>query len=263
MGIKTMLYANGIGPVNKKINIKISKRILQRVDVITLREPASLKELESYNITKPIKLVTADPALTLEKPSVDISHILLKYGIALDSPMVGLSVRNWHDMSNCEDVLAKIADYIYLNYRAQVVFIPFQYEKDIKTVDKICSKMKTGAFIIREKLEVDQIIKIISSLELLIGMRLHSLIYGASMQIPIIGIKYEQKVNGFLDYIGQKSAGDVNSLDYESFKKLLDEVWNNREKVKSQLTEILKEHKEKALENAKIAISLIGDNKNE
>jgi len=37
MGMKVMIYANGIGPLNKEKK-KLTKKIVNRVDVITLRE---------------------------------------------------------------------------------------------------------------------------------------------------------------------------------------------------------------------------------
>ena len=41
-----MLYANGIEPINKYINKRLTKVILNKVDMITLREEASKKELQ-------------------------------------------------------------------------------------------------------------------------------------------------------------------------------------------------------------------------
>ena len=61
-----MVYANGIGPVNYKVNRFLTRNVVNQVDLITLREETSCIELESLNITRPNILVTADPAFSLE-----------------------------------------------------------------------------------------------------------------------------------------------------------------------------------------------------
>jgi len=53
MGMKVMIYANGIGPLNKEKNRKLTKKIVNRVDVITLREKLSYEELNNLKIQSP------------------------------------------------------------------------------------------------------------------------------------------------------------------------------------------------------------------
>ena len=50
---KVMLYANGIGPLTSFKNIEKTKNILNRVDLITLRDNQSLAELEHIGVDKP------------------------------------------------------------------------------------------------------------------------------------------------------------------------------------------------------------------
>ena len=45
-GLKTMLYANGIGPIRKRADRRLTARILNRVDLITLRDDKSDEELK-------------------------------------------------------------------------------------------------------------------------------------------------------------------------------------------------------------------------
>ena len=76
-GLKVMLYANGIEPINKYINKRLTKVILNKVDMITLREEASKKELQKLGINKPQTIVTADPAFTIEPCIVnEVENIL-------------------------------------------------------------------------------------------------------------------------------------------------------------------------------------------
>ena len=64
-----MLYANGLGPIKEK-NIPLVKYVLNKVDLITLRENVSLDEITRCGITKPKVRITADPAFNLEPASI-------------------------------------------------------------------------------------------------------------------------------------------------------------------------------------------------
>ena len=60
-----------------------------------------------------------------------------------------------------------------------------------------------------------------------------------------------------MQYVGQVSAGNINSLETESLKKIIDEVWNNRDSIKENLDKNIAFLKDKAFENARIAMDLI------
>lgn len=49
--------------------------------------------------------------------------------------------------------------------------------------------------------------------EVLIGMRLHSLIYAAGQRVPLIGISYDPKIDHFLDRVRCQPVGTTQSLD--------------------------------------------------
>lgn len=47
---KVMLYANGIGPVSGKRNRRLVKQVVNKADLITLREENSYEELLSMGV---------------------------------------------------------------------------------------------------------------------------------------------------------------------------------------------------------------------
>jgi len=44
-------------------------------------------------------------------------------------------------------------------------------------------------------------------------MRLHSLIYAANREVPMLGISYDPKIDQFLARLGQLPAGSTEALD--------------------------------------------------
>jgi L-malate glycosyltransferase len=258
MHCKVMVYANGIGPINKNFNRKLTQLVLNKVDIITLRENLSKKDLLKLKITKPSIIVTADPALTVASiDSNEIDSIFKEEGINLEGKFVGFSARICEsNITYNESIIAQIADYMIEKYGIIPVFIPMQ-PKDLIIIDCIISKMKGVGYAIRGNYDASSIIGIISRMELLIGMRLHSLIYAASLGIPVIGLVYDSKVEAFIQYFQQTSAGDVRQLTLEKFTPLVDHVWDNRKRIKTDLIQVTIRLKEKAYENSRIAIELL------
>ena len=104
---KIMLYANGIGPINSPVNIKRVKKVIDNVDLITLREPESFNELSRMGISKPRIIVTADPVLTTEPVSKDkVDEIFKIENISENGEYIGVNIRNWKHSNDLESQLA-------------------------------------------------------------------------------------------------------------------------------------------------------------
>ncbi|MCR4437160.1 MAG: polysaccharide pyruvyl transferase CsaB [Clostridiales bacterium] len=261
MGLKVMIYANGIGPISRQGNKKRTRHVLNLVDVITLRENLSRRELSLLKVDKPRIVITADPALTIEAADDRcVDKIFREEGIDFPGPFIGFSVRKWKCYEKYEDVIAQVADYMTQTYGIKALFLPMHYPGDLDIIENILSKMKEKGYVIRKKYDGNYVLGIIKRMEMLVGMRLHALIFAASAGIPIIGLEYEQKVEGFLQYINQAgyaSAGHVRDLEYGKLKDAVESVWKNRQNIKIELEKNTSGLKEKALENAKIAVQLI------
>jgi L-malate glycosyltransferase len=261
--LKVMIYANGIGPLKNSLNRILTKKIINKVDVITLREKLSFSELEHMDISKPHILLTSDAALTVTegRPAIDtniLDYLQIKKGI----PLLGISLRKYpghekFEHEKYETVIAQAADHIVLKYGAYPVFIPMQYPEDITILENVAAKMQNKSFIIKEKLNVYQTYDLISKTHMLLGMRLHALVFSAVAAAPMVGLVYDPKIQGFLDCIKQPSAGDVRVLEYENLIKLTDQVWESHDEICRQLEADMPVLKEKARENAKVAVDLI------
>ncbi len=82
-----MVYANGIGPINKRINRFLTRKVLNKVDFITLRDEDSKIFLRDLRVENDNIYVTADPVFTLEPTKEEtILKIFQKEGIPDDKP---------------------------------------------------------------------------------------------------------------------------------------------------------------------------------
>jgi len=253
-----MVFANGIGPINKKMNRFFTKKVLNKVELITLRDFKSEKTLEDIDVKNNI-YVTADPVFTLEaSQDARISDILTREGIPTDKPLVGISVRKWRNTENLKKVVARAVEYINNNYNARVLMIPMHYPEDLEISNEIKEIANCpDCYVLKENYCVEDIIGIINKLELIVAMRLHSLIYAATQAVPMIGLVYDPKVEGVLELIGIDEKYDVDKLEIVELCGAIDRTWNNKEAIKLKLDKVRKELKKKALDNIKMAINII------
>lgn len=250
---KVMLYANGIGPVNKSFNQKLAKWILNKVDVITLRDDESEKELTSLGVTKPKIQVTADPAFSIETDGdIDFSANLN------DKKLLCVAVRDWDSLpSDFCQTIADVCDYASGKYGLFTVFLPMQKRYDVKICQKIQYMMKSESSFVFADYDIEKTIKMFKRMTVSIGMRLHSLIYSSIACVPFVGLVYDPKVSGFLDYIGVDNYLDVEKITFQNLKNAIEECMENYDDNASKLTNKSLELAEKARKNSEIAIELL------
>jgi len=84
-------------------------------------------------------------------------------------------------------------------------------------------------------------------MDVLVGIRLHSLIYAAVMDVPMIGISYDPKVGSFLASIHQPTYFDVDNFSFETFQTAFRQTWQSRDAIR-QTTARRLEHLVKRLD---------------
>jgi len=103
-------------------------------------------------------------------------------------------VRKWGEHEKYETTIAELADYIVEKYGMKPLFIAMHYPEDLAIIQNITSKMKNKSFVITNKPTVSEMLGIIGKTQMLIGMRLHALIFAASLGIPVVGMVYEPRL---------------------------------------------------------------------
>lgn len=257
-GTKVFVYANGIGPLKDK-NLPVAKKALECADIITLREAQSLTELDRMNLENKNVLLTADPALLLDGESEEITkNVLESENIPAEKKFFGISVREWRDNErDFATKLAGISDYAYEKYRLCPLFIPMRYPHDLKISEEIACLTKAPSYVLKNAHSVRETIGLVAKTELVFGMRLHTLIYAAGKAVPVVGLIYDQKVSGFLDYIGQNRSVDVNNIDVSKACAYIDEIMTNKQTISDELNNKKNELCVLADKNAEIAINIL------
>jgi polysaccharide pyruvyl transferase WcaK-like protein len=165
LGKPVMVLGQGLGPLRRKFNRALAGFVLKRVDLITLRDEDSQKELRRLGVTGGNVFVTADPVFLLAVTERPAPSGAPKVGLALKQPLVP----------------AVTLERLKNKYGLEPVTLVFQ----------------PAAVSFQEMLDV------IAGLDCLIGMRLHALIFAALAGVPMVGIAYDPKVASFMRSLGQ------------------------------------------------------------
>lgn len=225
-GCPVIMYGCGIGPIKSDSNRSRAAKVINKyVDAITLRDPNSLKELESMGVTRPKINLAADTTVILPPASPDVlDGILESCGIPADGQYVGFALRPWPDFERKLNVIAAAADYVYEKHGMTPVFFPMEPRLDLEASKRIMARMKAPHHLINGHFTAGQTIGILSRMKVVVSMRLHGLIFSASQGVPLVGIVYDQKVSSFLSYIGQDLYEDLGSITTESLCSLIDQA---------------------------------------
>lgn len=256
--LKVMLYANGVGPLNRSINIKHTKKVLNKVDLITLRDNSSFDALAKIGVVTPKTLITADPVFGLDCSDYARGKKVLKtMGVPEGRKILGVSVRRWAENGrDFEKSIALACDYASVKYGFYPVFIPMQQEKDAPISKNIMRIMKTKASIIDGYRSVEDMMSVFKCLDMCIGMRLHSLIYSAAENVPLIGLAYDPKIISFMEYTHQTFYLNVSNIDDKKLEDMIDKCMDNYDSITEDLKNNCKYLKEQAKKNGQLAVEL-------
>ena len=258
-GMKVMVYANGIGPINNLKNRSLSKKVLNKVNIITLRDPESQAELQRLGVDKPKIRVTTDPAFSI-KPSDDkrIKEIFEVENLSENEKYFAVSVREWKKSElDFQQKVAELCDYISEKYGIIPLFIPMQRKYDMGETNKIIEKMKSKSMLLKNTYNAVDLMGIISRCEMVVGMRLHFLIYAVSVGVPVIGLSYDTKIESMLLYLNQNYNQNVEKLEMDKLKEDIDEVIKNKNSIKASLYDVAMQMREKAKQDAEEAAVLL------
>ncbi len=235
-GAHVVLLANGLGPLTKKKNRKAASKILNRLDAITLRDPNAFEELKSLEVTKPVTKVAADPALALNASDPKAGEeILRKEGIPSGEKLFALCLRRWKKVRNSEKILAAFADRIVTDFHAVPVFIAMQHPEDVRYARRVVNNMTQKGYVLTRRYTVDETLSILGNVSMVIGMRLHSLIYALNLGIPMVGLAYEPKIDYFMESIHQPFVAWNEKFSMEDLIQKTHEVWQNASDISDDL----------------------------
>jgi polysaccharide pyruvyl transferase WcaK-like protein len=163
--------------------------------------------------------LTGDSALWVEPaPKCEIDTLCKALGFESGEEYVVICPRalsplnraHYHDsvsaalIASIRENIAALADEL-TTAGYNTVFLPMHCAKaddDAREIKVIEVQMKTTAVTILRPLHPRITAAFLGSASLVVGLRLHSLILAAAQGVPIVGVGYDEKIRGFMEYAG-------------------------------------------------------------
>lgn len=196
----TAIYAQGVGPLRGRAIRSAVRRQLSAVDLITLRDRESLSFLASLGVDRPPAVLTGDPALLLTPEwSARVAAETSAWG---DGLPLGLALRSWRGDPWVED-LASAARTLVERHGARWICLAMQRPGDLALAERMAARIGPGARVVRAPLAPREMLALVGRLALVVGMRLHALVFAAAQGVPLISLAYDPKVGAFARELGE------------------------------------------------------------
>jgi polysaccharide pyruvyl transferase CsaB len=258
---RVMVYAQGIGPLERPAARRLTARVLKGVDLITVRDDESAAELQRLGLGggRPAVEVTADPVFALEPAGADFAarEIAEAAGGVMPERLLGVSVREWPVLEPRLDSLARVIRRAAETIGATPIYFPLQRSQDAPVARRLAES--TGGTVLTGDYSPAEWLALAGQVHLFLGMRLHALIFAAASGVPLVGLSYDPKVNALLARLGHAPGTSVQEFDDAALERALHQTWNVREERSVQLREALLGLAAAASRNAQLAVELLAE----
>lgn len=261
--IPTFAYAVGAGPLNEREDRRAVREVLQGMNGVTVRDQVSKRTLEDVGVDRAVT-VTADPALTLT-PEPFTEEMLRAEGIEREGVLVGMSVREpgraaTHlDVDRYHQLLAHAADFIVHRFSAEVVFVAMERD-DIRHSHAVVSHMQAAdrAHVLKRRYRPRQLLGLMDHLDLVVGMRLHFLMFAAVAEVPFLPLPYARKVFDFVEAMSLPVPVEVQGSWAGPLLAALDRLWDTRRDRRDHLCREIAPLQARARHTPELALALLG-----
>lgn len=206
-----VIFGAGAGPIQTLKGRVILKSLVNKADIVTVRDQTSEVVLKDIGVKRDISVI-ADPAFYLPFPVQE-----LRGG---DTVQIGVTaVPYYHanywpseDKEKYENYVSGMASnldrLLQDNSNMKINFFATKHPQDTAVSKDILERMtsKQQCVIYDRRLDQQEILQLIGEQDVLIGTRLHSLILALVAKKPVIAIAYHHKVSDFMKDNGSEDC---------------------------------------------------------
>ena len=189
-GLKTIAWAQGIGPLDKSLTRWLTQQVLSSCNAISVRDTASAELLSAWKIEP---LIAPDPVWALQS----------NYTSDLDLPQstVAVILRS-HPLltqNRLKILIAALQDF-QAQTQSHLLLIPFQPVQDRAISEQIAAQLK-GSKTVVSIANPQELKGLFRQVKMAIGMRLHGLIMAAAEGCNCFALSYDPKVTRLMSEI--------------------------------------------------------------
>ncbi|MEI8128417.1 MAG: polysaccharide pyruvyl transferase CsaB [bacterium] len=209
---KVVIFAQGIGPINNKFGAFLTKKVLQKCSLTTVRDRKSRMLLQKWGVKADL---VCDPLFGLDLAP------------KTQSGKVGVQLRDFKTVT--EKLLIKLAEQLNKDFSdREIEIFSFQDSLDLT----VCKRFETILRSINPQIKTEliynqtsqEIFEKISELDYMIAMRFHAVLVALKYGIKTLAVCYDVKVEKLaqeaqIPYVSMSAGEDYDNL-FSQLKQL-------------------------------------------
>ncbi len=267
------IWAVGVGPFRSEAARRLTRLSFLQADYASVRDPDSAAVLAELGIEADRVTVAADPAFDLEPVSRQrVEQILRREGVPFGRPLLGVALRQWDvgvDPEVWVTAVAAALDRFVVAHDLTAIFIPFQQVPGHLTDDRqaaleVAARMSCPdrVVMLAGNYSPEEVAGLLAQCDLVVGMRLHSVVLAAVAGTPAVCLVYDPKVRAAARRLGlEEYAVEIANLNAENLLGLLEAAWTARAELRDRVRAAARELREAAAANARRVAALMGSAK--
>ena len=109
---------------------------------------------------------------------------------------------------------------------------------------------KKDIHVLKNSYSPSQLMAILGTMKLVISMRLHPLMLAAGMGIPVFGLSYSSKTEGFLRQLNMEEfAAPIDNLDTQTILMKIQKILSNRGSISKVINQNIEKIRHQAMQH--------------
>ncbi len=251
---RTVVYAQGIEPFRRAPVRAAVAFLLDRVDLITVRDATSQTVLAEIGVRRPRVVLSADPSLLLAPEwSAAAEAERARWG---KGPVFGLALRPWA-RGEALRAAADAARILTTRLGVRWALLPMHLPGDLAVAEAVAGHLGSAAVVARRPLAPREMLALIGRLDLLVGMRLHALLFAAAQGVPIVPVAYDPKVDAVARELGEPAPVRALAASADDLAQAVEAAAADRENRRTRLRTAVATLRERAALSPQLASDLL------
>ncbi|MBR8830441.1 MAG: hypothetical protein N5P05_000088 [Chroococcopsis gigantea SAG 12.99] len=193
LGLKTIAWAQGIGPLEHSLTRWATRTTLQECTAVSVRDYASAELVANWNIKA---IIAPDPVWALESKPIQ--------GLwDLPAPRIAVNLRPHSSLTPSRlGAIGEALKDLQKATGAFILLVPFQLSQDLALAQTLSGYLPGGSYEIIKLKDPRQLKGLFRGVEMTIGMRYHSLIMAAAEDCRCFALSYDPKVSRLMTEVG-------------------------------------------------------------
>jgi colanic acid/amylovoran biosynthesis protein len=248
LGIPVIFAPQSVGPFGHERQRRCAQRALRGANLVLVREDVSYALVESLGVTPPTLRRGVDSAFAFRPGPGDEWRETLS--LRSDEVVVGMTARVWLSPPRQElldRTLARFIDHVHRNPGFRVVLIPQNTSELAGEDDRDLNRRIAGycrgdrtPVLVEERCDPTEITGLYSSLDFLVGMRFHSVIFALTGYVPSMTIEYHYKSRGIMRDLGlEEWVLALDDATEDQIVSLFDRLVHQKREYEAHLRRVL------------------------